>query len=172
MRTETAFTHEKDGGSGDGGTLRAMPRPRQALLEVVVLVVALCSCSSKPDATRPGTSGDAATSAAPAAPAGATSTAPAAPAPAPPPRPKFQIQLRSTPTGAEAAFDGHPAGHTPTTVEIADDGKEHEFTFVLAGYGLERYRTRPIPEWRDPRADEGPARRRREVGSAADAPAR
>jgi hypothetical protein len=62
----------------------------------------------------------------------------------PPPKPKLQIQLRSTPSGAEASVDGIPRGKTPTMVELDDDRVEHDFTFVLPGYAMERYRTAPI----------------------------
>jgi hypothetical protein len=65
---------------------------------------------------------------------------------APPPsaKAKLQISLRSTPGGAEAQVDGKPAGKTPVTVPVDDDGKEHEFVFLLPGYGMERYKTSPL----------------------------
>ena len=96
------------------------------------LALLLLACSSKAEA--------------PKSRADAAAAPPATPdaAPTPPPKPKLQIQLRSTPPGAEAAVDGRPAGKTPAVVELDDDGKEHELTFVLEGYGLERYRTRPV----------------------------
>jgi PEGA domain len=102
-------------------------------VRLAALALVLLACSSKAEAPRPPRA-DAAPASPPAAP----------PASTPPPRPKLHIQLRSTPSGAEAAVDGRPAGKTPTLVELDDDGREHELTFVLPGYGLERYRTRPV----------------------------
>jgi hypothetical protein len=29
-------------------------------------------------------------------------------------------------------------------VDVPDDGQEHELTFLLPGYAMERYRTRPV----------------------------
>ncbi len=116
----------------------SMPR---LLLVASLLVIA---CGSRPESAKhaPTAAGAGTTDATPAsrdAPAAAASTPPA-----PPPRSRLHIQLRSTPPGAEAAVDGSPVGRTPTIAEIEDDGREHEFTFLLAGYGLERYRTRPV----------------------------
>jgi hypothetical protein len=119
-----------------------MPRQRPLLVASLLLL----ACSSKPDGAKPAAQAAAATTDAAGAPATTPSgeTPAASTPPAPPPKPKLHIQLRSTPPGAEAAVDGRPAGRTPTVAEIDDDGREHEFTFLLAGYGLERYKTRPI----------------------------
>src|SRR5438445_12904718 len=110
---------------------------------VLVVVVA---CSGKTDAPSP----------APAAPA--PSVARAAPVVAfdpgldvgrrPPPmthpgRP-LDVTLRSTPPGADAAVDGIPRGTTPTYWSGEADGREHEFTFVLPGHAVARYRFVPI----------------------------
>jgi hypothetical protein len=109
-----------------------------------------CSSSASQPAASKAAGAEADGAPATSAVAGSPTATPAAPAPVParppepPPTPKFQIQLRSTPAGAEAAVDGRPAGRTPVTVDILDDGKQHEFTFLLGGYGLERYRTRPV----------------------------
>lgn len=90
------------------------------------------------------------------APAAAAPTPAPAPAPAPAPPPvaakaapadapaPLQIQLRSTPSGAEVSVDGQPRGTTPATVDLADDARDHEFTFILAGYAMERYKFRPV----------------------------
>jgi hypothetical protein len=48
------------------------------------------------------------------------------------------LTLRSTPTGAMASVDGTPIGRTPTFWETEFDGREHEFTFTMAGYAMER----------------------------------
>jgi hypothetical protein len=102
------------------------------------IAAAACGKSDDPGSSSP--SKPAPPAVAPDAAAPATAVAP----PAPPPKARFQIQLRSTPTGAEASVDGRPIGRTPTQVAVEDDDKEHEFTFVLPGYALERYRTHPV----------------------------
>lgn len=63
-----------------------------------------------------------------------------------PPREKkwTQILLRSTPTGAMAAVDGVRLGPTPVLWEGVLDGQPREFTFVMAGHALARYRFVPI----------------------------
>jgi hypothetical protein len=63
-----------------------------------------------------------------------------------PPREKkvAQIILRSTPSGAMAAVDGVRLGPTPVLWEGWLDGQPHEFTFVMAGHALARYRFVPI----------------------------
>ncbi len=131
-----------------GGTIVEMS-PVSLLVIVVVGSLVGSGCGNKASEARPGaTIEPAARDAAPAATRTVTPGIPALPdpprAPEPPATPKLQIQLRSTPSGAESALDGRPSGRTPVTVDVDDDGKEHEFTFVLAGYGLERYRTRPL----------------------------
>jgi hypothetical protein len=70
--------------------------------------------------------------------------------PATPPTPidrpsrPIDITLRSTPTGAQAAVDGTIIGNTPAYWMGEANGREHEFTFVLNGYGTARYRFVPI----------------------------
>lgn len=63
-----------------------------------------------------------------------------------PPREKkvAQIILRSSPTGAMAAVDGVRLGPTPVLWEGLLDGQPREFTFVMAGHALARYRFVPI----------------------------
>jgi hypothetical protein len=56
----------------------------------------------------------------------------------------IDITLRSTPTGAAAAVDGRSLGNTPAYWFGEADGREHEFTFALAGHALARYRFVPI----------------------------
>lgn len=55
-----------------------------------------------------------------------------------------QILLRSTPAGAIAAVDGVRLGTTPVLWEGWLDGQAHEFTFVMAGHSLARYRFVPV----------------------------
>ena len=54
-----------------------------------------------------------------------------------------QLLLRSTPVGAIAAVDGVRLGATPVVWD-GDGGVPHEFTFVLAGHTLARYRFVPV----------------------------
>ena len=63
-----------------------------------------------------------------------------------PPREKkvVQILLRSTPSGAMAAVDSERMGPTPVLWEGLLDGQPHEFTFVMAGHALARYKFVPI----------------------------
>jgi hypothetical protein len=63
-----------------------------------------------------------------------------------PPREKkwTQILLRSSPSGAMAAVDGVRLGPTPVLWEGVLDGQPREFTFVMAGHALARYRFVPI----------------------------
>ena len=60
------------------------------------------------------------------------------------PRRPIDVMLRSTPPGAKAAVDGVPMGNTPAYWSGEADGREHEFTFELAGYSMARYRFVPI----------------------------
>jgi hypothetical protein len=60
------------------------------------------------------------------------------------PRRILEITLRSTPSGALAAVDGSIIGRTPTLWEGEFTGQEREFTFVLPGYAIARYRFAPI----------------------------
>jgi hypothetical protein len=55
-----------------------------------------------------------------------------------------EILLRSSPPGALALVDGEQIGKTPTYWEGEFTGREREFTFVLPGYALARYRFVPI----------------------------
>jgi hypothetical protein len=57
---------------------------------------------------------------------------------------QIDIILRSSPTGATAAVDGVPVGLTPAYWSGMADGREHEFTFVLADHAVARYRFVPI----------------------------
>jgi len=57
----------------------------------------------------------------------------------------IDIMLKSTPPGAMAAVDGVQMGPTPTYWPAGEaDGREHEFTFVLRGFAVARYRFVPI----------------------------
>jgi hypothetical protein len=56
----------------------------------------------------------------------------------------LEILLRSTPAGATAIVDGRVIGTTPTYWEGEFTGHEREFTFVLPGHTLARYRFVPI----------------------------
>jgi len=69
--------------------------------------------------------------------------------PPPPPARKgpqrtIDIMLKSSPTGAMAAVDGVQVGITPAYWYGDADGREHEFTFVLRGHAVGRYRFVPI----------------------------
>jgi hypothetical protein len=55
----------------------------------------------------------------------------------------IQIVLRSSPPGAVAAVDGVAVGPTPTLWEGTVDATPREFTFVLPGYAIARYRFVP-----------------------------
>lgn len=56
----------------------------------------------------------------------------------------IELVLRSTPPGAVAAIDGMPIGPTPTVWQGATDGRPREFTFVLPGYAIARYKFIPM----------------------------
>jgi hypothetical protein len=56
----------------------------------------------------------------------------------------IDVILRSTPTSAQAAVDGIVIGPTPAYWSGNADGREHEFTFVLSGHAIARYRFVPI----------------------------
>ena len=51
-----------------------------------------------------------------------------------PSRPRLMLTLRSTPAGAAASVDGRLVGTTPVRWEMEDDGRSHEFNFVLVGH--------------------------------------
>jgi hypothetical protein len=55
----------------------------------------------------------------------------------------IEIVLRSSPPGAVAAVDGVALGPTPSLWEGVADGSPREFTFVLPGYAIARYRFVP-----------------------------
>jgi hypothetical protein len=55
----------------------------------------------------------------------------------------LEILLRSTPSGATVAVDGVIIGDTPTYWEGEFTGREREFTFVMPGYAMARYRFVP-----------------------------
>lgn len=55
----------------------------------------------------------------------------------------IEIVLRSTPSGAEVSIDGQSHGPTPAYWR-GDSGELHEFTFVLKGHAVARYRFVPI----------------------------
>jgi len=57
--------------------------------------------------------------------------------------PPIQIVLRSSPPGAVAAVDGVTIGPTPSLWEGMADTATREFTFVLPGYAIARYRFVP-----------------------------
>jgi hypothetical protein len=60
--------------------------------------------------------------------------------------PVIQITLRSSPPGAMAAIDGKLIGHTPAFWEGEATGKAMDFTFVLHGYAMARYRFVPVTD--------------------------
>jgi hypothetical protein len=64
-------------------------------------------------------------------------------APAREERATIHITLKSTPSGAMAAVDGVPVGRTPAFWDGEVTGQPHEFTFVLPGYAMARYRFVP-----------------------------
>ena len=55
----------------------------------------------------------------------------------------LELTLRSSPAGALAAVDGVVIGRTPTYWEGDFTGREREFTFVLPGHAIGRYRFVP-----------------------------
>src|SRR5262249_13863675 len=67
----------------------------------------------------------------------------ARPAPSRPGRP-IDVTLRSTPPGAVAMVDGGPIGNTPTYWAGEANGREHTFSFELAGYAGQFYRFVPV----------------------------
>lgn len=56
----------------------------------------------------------------------------------------IELVLRSTPPGAIAAVDGAAVGPTPAVWQGSTDGRPREFTFVLPGYAIARYRFIPM----------------------------
>jgi hypothetical protein len=68
------------------------------------------------------------------------------PPPEPATRKRLELNLRSTPSGAAASLDGRVVGTTPLRLEIADDGRAHDFTFVLAGHEQWKLRFAPIKD--------------------------
>ncbi|MGE0868071.1 MAG: PEGA domain-containing protein [Kofleriaceae bacterium] len=78
----------------------------------------------------------------------------------------IDITLRSSPPGARVAVDGVPLGNTPQ-LWSGETGRDHEFTFVMQGYAVARYRFIPIASGvvhaqLDPISDDGS-----DAGSAA-----
>lgn len=59
--------------------------------------------------------------------------------PAPVAKKQIQITLRSSPPGALASVDGAVIGRTPT-LWVGEANAERQFTFVLPGYVMARYR--------------------------------
>jgi hypothetical protein len=59
-------------------------------------------------------------------------------------RRSLEIILRSSPSGATALVDGQVVGKTPSFWEGEFTGREREFTFVLPGHALARYKFVPI----------------------------
>src|SRR5688500_6580061 len=55
----------------------------------------------------------------------------------------LSLTLKSSPSGAIAAVDGKVVGRTPVYWEGEFTGREREFTFVLPGYSMARYRFVP-----------------------------
>lgn len=55
----------------------------------------------------------------------------------------IEVILRSSPAGAKVAVDGVELGVTPT-IWLGETGAPHEFTFVLTGYAVARYRFVPV----------------------------
>jgi hypothetical protein len=72
--------------------------------------------------------------------AGHTLARPAVPRPGRP----IDIILRSTPPGAVVMVDNVPIGNTPTYWAGMADGKEHTFSFELAGFAGQFYRFVPV----------------------------
>ena len=60
-----------------------------------------------------------------------------------PSRPRLMLTLRSSPGGAAASVDGRLVGTTPVRWEMEDDGKSHEFSFVLVGHAPWKLRFSP-----------------------------
>jgi hypothetical protein len=58
-------------------------------------------------------------------------------------RRNIEILLRSTPPGATAVVDGRVIGKTPTYWEGEFTGRERDFTFMLPGHALARYKFVP-----------------------------
>jgi hypothetical protein len=56
----------------------------------------------------------------------------------------IDVMLKSEPPNAIAAVDGVQLGPTPAYWYGDSDGREHEFTFVLPGHAVARYRFVPI----------------------------
>ncbi len=71
--------------------------------------------------------------------------APIAPLRPPPRRQRrtIALTLRSSPTGATAAVDGEIIGRTPAYWEGEQSAEAREFTFVLPGHAMARYRFVP-----------------------------
>lgn len=57
---------------------------------------------------------------------------------------RIYLNLRSTPPGALAFVDGERIGRTPAFWETSVTGKPRDFTFILNGYAMQRYRFVPV----------------------------
>lgn len=102
----------------------------------VLLLVAICACGERGTAPRPD-----AEPASPQPPTAAVQTPlPRAPGAS---RPRLHLTLRSTPPGAAATVDGRVVGTTPVRWEMEDDGRVHDFAFVLRGFAPWRLRFSP-----------------------------
>jgi hypothetical protein len=117
----------------------------------VILALACVACGAKDSTVAEALAPSlAATAAAIEAAAAVPDAAPAELPPLPevaatarPSRPRLTLKLRSTPSGAAATVDGRLVGVTPTRVDLEDDGRAHDFTFVLSGHETWRLRFAP-----------------------------
>jgi hypothetical protein len=114
-----------------------------------LVIAAIAGCSGKSRAPAPAVVPMDAPAARPLGPVTADVPAPLRDDPRRPqpnnrPSHPIDVILRSTPNGAEAAVDGLPLGPTPAYWNGTADGHEHEFTFVLPGHAVARYRFVPI----------------------------
>lgn len=130
----------------------------------MVVVVALAACGGKKKQASAAGKDPPAPAATPAsANAGTPAADPAPPAPVPAAAvKKHRLTLRSSPPGADVSVDGIRVGTTPVVHEVVADGGEHDFSFVLAGHGAQRYRMAPTRDGvvhatlKPLRADAGP----------------
>jgi hypothetical protein len=114
-----------------------------------LVLAAIAGCSGKSRAPAPAAVPMDAPAARPLGPVASDQPAPVRddprrPQPSNHPAHPIDVILRSTPNGAEAAVDGLPLGPTPAYWSGMADGHEHEFTFVLPGHAVARYRFVPI----------------------------
>lgn len=118
-----------------------MPRVWRSSL---LLLACACGCGDDGDAPAPqpvlAMPADAAPSTAPSEPSAPAFTSSQGAKRAGRP---IEVILRSSPSGAKVAVDGVELGVTPT-IWLGETGAPHEFTFVLAGYEVARYRFVPV----------------------------